>query len=101
LPEIVTGRPQFGRWAPKLALLFWLLIIPTWIVFFLCNRDHTHHTLSIYGFFAARLTTIILFLTGLLFLAIEAISHTINLRRYREDEQALAASTRVPPRSTP
>jgi hypothetical protein len=99
LPEIVTGRPQYGRWAPKLALLLWLLIIPTWLIVYLSNRDHTHHTLSIYGFFAARLTTIILFLTGLLVLAIEAISHAINLRRYRQDEQALAASTRVPRRS--
>jgi hypothetical protein len=100
LPEIVTGKPQYGRWAPKLALLLWLLIIPTWLIY-LCNRNQTHHTLSVYGFFAARLTTIILFLTGLLILAIEAISHTINLRRYRQDEQALASSTRIPPRSTP
>jgi hypothetical protein len=101
LPEIVTGKPQYGRWAPKLALLLWLLIIPTWLIVYLCNRNQTHHTLSVYGFFAARLTTIILFLTGLLILAIEAISHTINLRRYRQDEQALASSTRIPPRSTP
>jgi hypothetical protein len=111
LPTMTTRRPRFGKLALILAGIPWSAIIVGWIFVLLRvspslrapsdNQDYYGAANRIIGFFGMIVGTVVLFLAGVLVLAIAAIVCSVRSRRYRLEQQALEVSQPIPPPPPP
>jgi hypothetical protein len=107
LPSISAGRPKFGRQAPIVTCMLWSAILVGWVLFWIAFPAHPHRSpdardyLAMTGFFGMVLGTVLLFAAGLILLAVAAITYGIRIRRYANEQQALAASSPVLPGRPP
>ena len=107
LSTMTTRRPRFGKLALVLACVPWSAIIVGWIIVLLRvspslrtpsdNQDYYGAAKMIVGFFGMIVGTLVLFLVGVLVLAIAAIVYSIRSRRYRLEQQELEANRPIPP----
>src|SRR5580698_9505873 len=108
LPTMITRTPpRFGKLALVLACIPWSAIIVGWIFVLHSvlpslrapsdNQDYKGAANRIVGFFGMIVGTVVLFLAGVLVLAIAAIVYSVRSRRYRLEQQALEVSQPVPP----
>jgi uncharacterized membrane protein len=111
LPTMTTRRPRFGKLALALACIPWSAIIVGWIFVLLRvspslrtpsdNQDYYGAANMVVGFFGMIVGTVVLFLAGVLVLAIAAMVYSVRSRRYRLEQQALEVSQPIPPPPPP
>jgi hypothetical protein len=107
LPTMTTRRPRFGKLVLVLACIPWSAIVVGWIFVLLRvspslrtpsdNQDYYGAAKMVVGFFGMIVGTFVLFLAGVLVLAIAAIVYSVRSRRYGLEQQALEASQPMPP----